>query len=319
MFRTFLTALILVSTFGFAQITPDEAIAKARSQYDQHKLNDAASTLKSAIKRFPNCSRCYLELAGVDLRMRDGASALAALDNAVKVAATDQDRADAHYYRGTMLNRGDKKQLQQAEQDFREALKLDPSLNASHLKLGITLIRESRDEEGLAEVRKYLDFDGPKPEEATARKILVNPRVARDTLAPEFTVQTSDGSKFSLAANQGKVVVIDFWATWCPPCRESVPEIKDLLKKYPADRLVVISASADTEEAKWQEFIAKKQMTWAQYLDKDGHLAELFGVNAFPTYIVIDREGFIRKRLEGMNPYETIAHKLRDELKSTME
>jgi len=319
MFRILLTALIFVSTFASAQSTPDEAIAKARGQFDQHKWNDAAATLKSAIKRFPECSKCYLELAGVDLRMRDGASALAALDNAVKVAVADQDRAYAYYYRGTVLNRGDKKQLQQAEQDFREALKLDPALNAAHLKLGITLIRESRDEEGLAEVSKYLDSDGPKPEEATARKILLNPRVARDTLAPEFMVKTSDGSEFSLVANKGKVVVIDFWATWCPPCRESVPELKDLLKKYPADKLTVISASADSDEAKWQEFIAKKQMTWAQYLDKDGHLAELFGVNAFPTYIVIDREGFIRKRLEGMNPYETISHKLRDELRSMME
>jgi len=319
MFRKIvLTLSLFLSGFALSQ-TAEEAIAKARLQYDQHKLNEAASTLKSAIKHFPDCSKCYLELAGVDLRMGDGASALAALDGAVKVAETDQDRADARYYRGTVLINGDKKQLQQAEQDFRETLKLDPRLNAAHLKLGMTLIRELRDEEGLAEVQKYLDSNGPKQEEATARKILLNPRVARDTLAPEFTVQTSEGGQFSLAANHGKIVVIDFWATWCPPCRESVPEIKDLTKRYPAEKLVVISASADKDEAKWRDFIAKKQMMWVQYLDKDGRLAELFGVNAFPTYIVIDRDGFIRKRFEGMNPQESIAHKLRDELKSTME
>jgi peroxiredoxin len=189
----------------------------------------------------------------------------------------------------------------------------------ARLKLGVTLIRETREDDGLAEIRKYLEASGPKDDVAYAKKILANPRVARDAMAPEFSVPTADGGQFSLTANAGRIVVIDFWATWCPPCRESVPEIKELLRKYPADKLVVLSASADKDEKTWRSFISKKEMTWPQFFDKDGRLAEMFGVDGYPTYVVIDRDRFIRKRLVGMNPQETIAHKLRDELKSVLE
>jgi len=112
----------------------------------------------------------------------------------------------------------------------------------------------------------------------------------------------------------GKFVVLDFWATWCPPCRASVGELKELTRKYPRDRVVLISVSADKEEDKWRDFVAKKEMDWHQYRDPAGTIQRTYGIHAFPTYIVIDTEGIIRQRIVGENPQQSIVARLKSTL-----
>ena len=302
-----------------AQVNLDESLSKARELERQKKYKDALSILKPTIKANPNCGQCYIEMGLINIRLRQIDDANTAFDKASKVNDSNAVLAQAHMYKAFILMGSDKKALQQAESELRQAISLDDGVAGAHLNLGIVLIRQAKDDEGMAEVRKSLAVGGDPANIAMANKILANPRVARDQLAPDFNVTTLDGQQVSLAENAGKIVVIDFWATWCPPCRDSVPEIKELVKKYPSDKLVVLSASADRDEQSWREFVTKKEMSWPQYWDKDGKLAELLGVEAYPTYIVIDRDGFISKRLVGMNPRESIAHKLRTELKSLLE
>jgi thioredoxin-like negative regulator of GroEL len=319
----FLLAPCVIAAATTAQPTSQtnvkDIVATARQLASEHKFKESFALLKDAIKKNPNCGECYLELAEENLKLRNLDEALSLLDKAIKQADNTSSRATAHRYKGLLLYSGDKKALQKAEAEFREALALDPTQVEARFNLGVTLLRQGSDEAGLSEIRKYLDTPGPKYDLQFAKRILENPRLARETLAPDFNVTTVDGSTLRLSQCSGKIVVIDFWATWCPPCRASVPEIKELVKKYPPEKLVVLSSSADSNEKDWREFIAKKQMTWPQFLDKDGHLAEAFGVHAFPTYIVIDRDGFIRKRLVGMNPQQSIAHQLKEELKSILE
>jgi thiol-disulfide isomerase/thioredoxin len=131
-------------------------------------------------------------------------------------------------------------------------------------------------------------------------------------------VTTIKGQKISSTEFLGKVVVMDFWATWCPPCRESVGELKELTRKYPSDKVVVLSVSADKDDAKWREFVEKKNMDWLQYRDADDHVLKLMGIHAFPTYIVIDSEGIIRDRIVGENPQQTIVGRLKDKLQKMM-
>ncbi len=143
-----------------------------------------------------------------------------------------------------------------------------------------------------------------------AQQMLADPRRGREEFAPDFQAVTLQGQPVALKQFAGKILVLDFWATWCPPCRASVPELKELVRKYP-DRVALLSVSGDKDDAAWQDFVAKKQMTWLQVRDADHHMGKLFQVNAFPTYLVIDGDGILQKRIVGLNPQESVVHKLK--------
>jgi thiol-disulfide isomerase/thioredoxin len=106
-------------------------------------------------------------------------------------------------------------------------------------------------------------------------------------------VTTLDGQHISLDELQGKVVLIDFWATGCAPCREALPHVKEIAKKFAGQPLIVLSVSVDSDEQKWKEFVAQNEMTWPQYFDHGfaGSVAKSFGVRAIPHTFTIDADG----------------------------
>jgi peroxiredoxin len=124
-----------------------------------------------------------------------------------------------------------------------------------------------------------------------------NPELARARLAPAFDVTTLDGQHISMDALQGKVVLLDFWATWCGPCREALPHVRDMAKKFQGQPVVILSVSLDSDEAKWKEFVAKNDMTWPQYRDGGftSPLARMFNVNAIPHTFTIDADGVVQE------------------------
>ena len=130
----------------------------------------------------------------------------------------------------------------------------------------------------------------------------------------DFTLSDLQGKAWHLQELRGKVVLVNFWATWCPPCRESVGELKALTKKYPADKVVLISISVDENDAAWRKFVTDKKMVWLQYRDADGKMQRAYGVHSFPTYMVIDGDGALRQRLSGLNPQETVVYRLKETL-----
>jgi thiol-disulfide isomerase/thioredoxin len=118
-------------------------------------------------------------------------------------------------------------------------------------------------------------------------------------MAPPFTVTALDGSKFNLDAMGGRVVLIDFWATWCGPCNEELPHMKKIAKEFAGQPLVIISVSWDSDETKWKNFIDKNEMTWIQYRDADHHLSNLFQINSIPHYFTIDSDGVLTAEMMG--------------------
>jgi thiol-disulfide isomerase/thioredoxin len=97
----------------------------------------------------------------------------------------------------------------------------------------------------------------------------------------------------------GRVVLIDFWATWCGPCNEELPHLKKIAAEFAGQPLVIISVSWDADEAKWKDFIGKHEMTWLQYRDADHKLSDRFGVNAIPHYFTIDSDGVLTAEMMG--------------------
>jgi peroxiredoxin len=236
-------------------------------------------------------------------------------EKALAAAKSNEQRADAHALKGDiLLGENDEKKRAEAEAEYLAAIQQNSQDAENHLKLAVALIKEVKDTEAKTELNEYLKLAPVGKYAGYAHALLRNPRRARDEYAPEFSVTTIRGETISLNGLAGKFVVLDFWATWCPPCRASVGELKELTRKYPRDKVVLISVSADKEEDKWRDFVAKKDMDWYQYRDPAGTIQRTYGIHAFPTYIVIDTEGIIRQRIVGENPQQSIVARLKTTL-----
>jgi thiol-disulfide isomerase/thioredoxin len=126
--------------------------------------------------------------------------------------------------------------------------------------------------------------------------------------APDFTARTLDGQAVSLGGLRGKVVVLDFWATWCGPCRAMIPHERDLVKKYAGRPFAFLGVSADADPDALRNFLAAQGITWPTIHDgPGGPLGELYRVEFFPFVYVLDVQGVIRfKHVRGRELEEAV-------------
>ena len=265
-----------------------------------------------------SCEECFLGLAAAYSGNGQLQDAVDTCDKALEIATDDNSKATAHTIKGKALvelSAKSRELLPQAEAEFRAAAQIESGNPIFHLWLGTVLLRESsldksKTEDGIAELQKCLALNPPPAIAERAKLILADPRRAGQQLAPNFRIATVQGQDLSLKQFAGKIVVLDFWATWCPPCRESVPELRDLIRKYDPAKLVLISISADDDETAWNQFITDNKMTWPQYRDADKRLVNAFTVRAYPTYLVIDGDGVITDRIIGADPQQSVVKQL---------
>ena len=97
----------------------------------------------------------------------------------------------------------------------------------------------------------------------------------------------------------GRVVLVDFWATWCGPCNEELPQIKQISKDFAGQPLIILSISSDEDAQTWKDFIQKNGMTWPQYRDTSHRLSQLFQVEGIPSYFTIDSDGILTSEMLG--------------------
>jgi len=118
--------------------------------------------------------------------------------------------------------------------------------------------------------------------------------------APDFTLKDLNGNRVSLSDFKGKVVVLNFWATWCGPCREEMPHIDVLYQKYKDQGLVVIGINAERNHEKVEEF-AKAKVSYTVLLDGERQGRE-YGVTGIPSTFYIDKRGVVRHHDVGFGP-----------------
>ncbi len=257
-----------------------------------------------------HCSQCLSRAYSLAQKMNDYKTQESILREWLPLEQTDPARATVHFYLGVALQRegmaekGDKKDAHMTEScdEFKSALELDPKLAAAHYVLGISLANLHQDDSARAQFTTFLNLDKELPSlHPRAARYLERVELARARMAPAFALTTLDGQHITMDGLEGKVVLIDFWATWCGPCREALPHIQEIARKFAGQPLVVLSVSLDSDDAKWKDFVNKNEMTWLQYRDGrfTGSMATWFDVTAIPSTFSIDADGVLEDQHVG--------------------
>jgi peroxiredoxin len=116
--------------------------------------------------------------------------------------------------------------------------------------------------------------------------------------AAEISLPDREGNLTSLSALRGKVVLIDFWASWCGPCRRNNPHLVRLYQKYHSKGLEIYGISLDNDHRSWKEAVAHDRLSWIQVIDDEGWDAPsalAYAVDMIPSSFLLDRNGIIRK------------------------
>lgn len=117
----------------------------------------------------------------------------------------------------------------------------------------------------------------------------------------------ADPATLDLAAWRGKVFYVDFWASWCGPCRQAFPFMADLLQRHASQGLVVLTVNQDRARAAGEAFLRQVNAHLPVIWDADGNLGQTWRINAMPTTLVFDRKGGLRLRREGFQPQDAAA------------
>jgi thiol-disulfide isomerase/thioredoxin len=291
--------------------TDPKAIKTYATALDWEKHRDYNEALDSFIKANKqdggHCLDCLHRAYNLSIKVDAYKVAIEVARAMVPLAQTDSEKGNMHFRLAMALQtQGIKdknnQSLQESSDEFKTALELDPKLSRAHFHWGVTLAHLNLDDQAHAQFAAFLDQDTKNPTlHERAERFLDRTDLARATMAPPFMATTLDGQHISMDSLAGKVVLIDFWATWCGPCREALPSIQRIAHKFQGQPLVVLSISLDSDEDKWKSFVQKNQMTWMQVRDGgfNGAVSKRFGVTAIPATFSIDADGVLEDQHVG--------------------
>ncbi|GBE38749.1 thiol-disulfide oxidoreductase ResA [bacterium BMS3Bbin08] len=127
--------------------------------------------------------------------------------------------------------------------------------------------------------------------------------------APEFTANDLSGKRVALKKFKGKPILLNFWATWCPYCREERPKLIKLYKEYRSQGLVIVAVSTDRSAQKVKDYLKKVPMDFEMLHDNTKEAAAAYGVYSLPTSFLIDREGIIKYKFMGLRDWTSSGSK----------
>ncbi|HEX5758476.1 MAG TPA: TlpA disulfide reductase family protein [Thermoanaerobaculia bacterium] len=310
--RALLVALLLLAAPAAAGALPAPAqteLDKGRQLLQAQRYKDAVRAFRAAEKLAGGgCADCQLGVAKALNRLADYRGALAAADATLAGGPDDFLRAHALNERGLALlalSAKDAERAEAAAEAFREVLALSGgSANAARVNLAEALLRLERRDEASKLLDEYLTREPEGPSAARARELLANPRRASrsGSFVPDFALTTLAGDTLRDEAFAGKVLLLDFWATWCGPCVNAVPKLRRLAREMDGEPFVLLSVSADATRRVVETFVARHDMDWPQVWDAGGVFTRRSGVASFPTYLLVDHTGEVIFAKSGWSP-----------------
>lgn len=111
------------------------------------------------------------------------------------------------------------------------------------------------------------------------------------TQAPDFTLPSKDSGNIRLSEQRGNIVMVNFWASWCGPCREELPEMEEIYQEYADMGFEILAVNVDDEVSKADILLDDIEVSFPVLYDTAGDVSQLYDVNAMPTTVIIDRDG----------------------------
>lgn len=185
------------------------------------------------------------------------------------------------------------KNAEELEAGARELLKEYPDGQAYEILLSAA--RGSDHERGRSLAEEVLKSNAPEPVRERAEGLLKRFDAVGKPL--EMSFEATNGREVDVQKMRGKVVVIDFWATWCGPCVSELPTMKGLYERLKAKGLEVLGVSFDSDALQFEKFINEHSISWPQYMDSGGwhsRFAEEYGITSIPTVWLVDKKGILR-------------------------
>ena len=127
------------------------------------------------------------------------------------------------------------------------------------------------------------------------------PQEPKKTIKGDFTLMDIEGNVVRLKDFKGKVVLLEFWATWCPPCRLSAPELQELHERMEGEDFAIIAIAVEDKLQRVRKFIEEKGITYTVVMDDKG-VDDAYGVYSIPTTILLDKEGNVAFTQKGFAP-----------------
>lgn len=252
------------------------------------------------------CAECFERVATLSFRAGLWEQAIRAATQFEGVATGAKDQAYAELLHGSAVfhlndDQPTPKELAEADAALKSAIGHDSTLRTAVYLDGRALAAMHKDDEAREAFTRYV---GMAPEDdkykARAQNYLANLQLARATMAPPFSVKTMDGRTMSLDGLHGQVVLLDFWATWCVPCRQFLPRLQKLAADLKDEPFTLLSVSWDEDEDAWKQYVGANGMVWPQVLDADHQLSNAYGVDGLPHYFTIDADGALRSEVVGV-------------------
>jgi thiol-disulfide isomerase/thioredoxin len=282
------------------------AIAEAKKLERTHQYGFAVDAYKKASKIAGGKDiLCLNDLYNLQFKIANYKDAAQTASSMLAIAANPSDRSISESNRGLALlqqagDKGKPELLQVAHESFQAAIADNAKNATAHFYDGKALARLNQLDAASEQFKACVSCLTPKDSSyVRAKHFAANPSLSLAKMAPAFEVTALDGSHFNLDEMGGRVVLVDFWATWCGPCNRELPHLKKIAQEFANEPFVIISVSWDSDETKWKDFIAKNGMTWVQYRDADHSLSNDFGINAIPHYFTIDSDGVLTAEMLG--------------------